>query len=49
MNSLNKLIDEKVEAFNRLTDDPTDAAISLGAKVAKTAARKVKEALSKRD
>lgn len=44
---LQKVIDEKVDALTRFTNDPTDAAISIGTKVAKTAAKKVKEALSK--
>ncbi len=45
---LYQLIDEKVDQINRIAEDPTNAAINIGSKVAGIAVRKVRDAIKKR-
>ncbi len=48
INDLHTLVDKKMELFNRFTNDPSDMAFNVGAKVANVAVKKVKEAISKK-
>ena len=45
---LYQLIDEKVDQINRIAEDPTNAAINIGSKVAGVAVRKVRDAIRKK-
>ncbi|CAN5176337.1 hypothetical protein BH09PAT1_BH09PAT1_0950 [soil metagenome] len=45
---LYKLVDEKVTQIQHIADDPTEAAISLGTKMAGMAVQKVKSAMNKK-
>jgi hypothetical protein len=48
INDLHTMVDKKMELINRFTEDPTDMAFNVGAKMANVAVKKVKEAISKK-
>jgi predicted Holliday junction resolvase-like endonuclease len=48
INDLHTMVDQKMDLINRFTQDPSDVAMSVGAKMANAAVKKMKDAISKK-
>jgi hypothetical protein len=45
--AMHRMVEEKIDQINRITENPTDAAINLGSKVAGMAVKKIKDSMKK--